>query len=114
MIITFITGIILVTLLTLAVTSFSTNKENNTTTEINVTINNSNNTTNETPQTTSKNTKQNKKKSQSEDGIYYDEELNLYFDKNDRTVYDGQVEKGTSKSDLKKMSDEIVRETNGY
>ena len=45
---------------------------------------------------------------------YYDEELNLYFDKNDRTVYDGQVEKGTSKSDLKKMSDEIVRETNGY
>ena len=90
---------------------------NNTTNEtVNITLNETNNTTDEVNQTTAKTTtkKSTSKSKSDDDGIYYDAELNAYFDKNDRTVYDGQVEKGTSKADMKRMAEEMEREANGY
>ena len=109
-------GLVLVAIL--ALTAFPINfNSNNTTDEVNLTLNETNNTTDEVNQTTSKSTTKKSTSSNSksdDDGIYYDEELNAYFDKNDRTVYDGQVEKGTSKADMKRMAKEMEREANGY
>ena len=100
----------------LVFTAFPINiNTNNTTDEVNLTLNETNNTTEEVDQTTTKRTtSSNSNRKSDDDGIYYDEELNAYFDKNDRTVYDGQVEKGTSKADMKRMAEEMEREANGY
>ena len=108
-------GVVLVAIL--ALTAFPINFNlNNTTDEVNLTLNETNNTTDEVNQTTAKTTtkKSTSKSKSDDDGIYYDDELNAYFDKNDRTVYDGQVEKGTSKADMKRMAEEMEREANGY
>jgi len=108
-------GVVLVAIL--ALTAFPINfNSNNTTDEVNLTLNETNNTTDEVNQTAAKTTtkKSTSKSKSDDDGIYYDEELNEYFDKNDRTVYDGQVEKGTSKADIKRMAEEMEREANGY
>lgn len=100
----------------LVFTAFPINiNTNNTTDEVNLTLNETNNTTEEVDQTTTKRTtSSNSNRKSDDDGIYFDEELNVYFDKNDRTVYDGQVEKGTSKADMKRMAEEMEREANGY
>ncbi len=82
--------------------------ENNTTDDVNLTLNETNDTNNTTTQTATKTTKNSKtSQKKSENDIYYDEELNLYFDSNGKTVYEGQVPKGTSKSELQKMASEI-------
>ena len=108
-------GVILVAILALTAFSINTNTTN-TIDEVNLTLNETNNTTDEVNQTTAKTTtkKSTSKSKSDDDGIYYDAELNAYFDKNDRTVYDGQVEKGTSKADIKRMAKEMEREANGY
>lgn len=84
---------------------------NNSSDEINITINKTANDTNQTPARIT--TKKSAEESE-DDGIYFDEELNTYFDKNDRTAYEGQVPKGTSKSQMIEDSEEIIRETNYY
>lgn len=72
---------------------------------------------NKTDNVTTKTSKSSAKKSNSsskDDGIYWDDEYNAYFDKNDRSVYEGQFAKGTSKKEMKEAFDEIERETNYY
>lgn len=103
------TAAILLILLSLGAFNIMGNStDENNTTDVNLTLNETNDTNNTTTesQTKSSTNTNNYKSSQSnkENDIYYDEELNTYFDKNGKTVYDGQVPKGTSKSDLQKMS----------
>ena len=77
---------------------------------INLTTNNTTNTTTENQtntqdtQKTQKTQKTTEKKSTSNDEVTYDEQLNVYFDKDGKTAYDGQVPKGTSKEELQKQS----------
>lgn len=83
--------------------------DENNTTDINLTLNETNDTNDTNNTTTQTTTQTSTKKTQSsqnnkKENVYYDEELNLYFDENGKTAYDGQVPKGTSRSDLQKMS----------
>ncbi len=54
------------------------------------------------------------KSSSSGNGVHWDDEVGAYLDSNDRTVEDGQFDKGTSKEEMKETFAEIERESNGY
>lgn len=112
MIICIVVGLILVGLLCYSAYSIMTPNDDNNTTEMNLSLNDTNNTTNETVTKTSSSTQKSSSKKSSDDRVYFDEELNTYFDKNDRSAYDGQFEKGTSKSEMKEALAEMERESN--
>lgn len=97
-------------LLVVGLNLFSQNDVSDNQTEINLSLNNTTNSDNVSyTKTTAKKSTESKSKANSDedDDIYYDEELNEYFDKNDRTVYEGQSPKGTSKSEIIESLNEI-------
>lgn len=104
----FVAAILLILLSFGAFNIIGNSTDENNTTDVNLTLNETNDTNNTTVETSSKSNSNNKnvKTSQSnkDNEVYYDEKLNVYFDKNGKTAYDGQVPKGTSRSDLEKMS----------
>ncbi len=102
----FVAAILLVLVSIGALDVMGNSTDENNTTDVNLTINDTNDTNNTATQTQTKTSNSKASQKDSDNGVYYDEELNLYFDKNDKTVYDGQVPKGTSKSDLKQMAND--------
>ena len=84
------------------------NTDNNTTDNDTVNLT-TNNTTDEahnqtTTQTNTQKTTQKEKTSAKSNEVTYDEQLNVYFDKNGKTAYDGQFPKETSKEQLQEYS----------
>lgn len=101
-----IIGVIIIIGLAIGIINFMSTNNNQETIEIeeNNTTENDNNTTAQDLEQIS----QEKAEAQENDsGIYYDPELNEYFDENDRTVYDRQFPAGTSKEEIRQALKEI-------